>query len=427
MSEQIKQHDAAETSEHVLCHHCDLMVKIVGLHDGRKASCPRCHGKLRVVQKNANKLSAMYALGALFMLLLASCFLFVQIRINGIVVDISLTQIAKTMYQDNYRSLALLFILFVLLIPMLCLAMIALLGLNAPLPKSVKMFLLKGFSSLKHWSMAEIFLAGTLVSFVKLISYGEIGLDESFLPFCLFAVFNIRAFSLFHTENMWNDIAPAPHLEHSLKAGITGKRQGIRLCLCCFAMLPAEQKKCTRCHEKGDVRQSQSITWTLSLVLTSILLYIPANLMSIMTTVALGSSFESNIMAGVIFMWQDGAYPIAMIIFIASVLIPTLKIIALIWLCLYSKSQRFVNRKDCHRMQFVYNMIEIVGRWSMIDIFVVAVISALIRVGILMSVYPDVGAILFALVVVITMIAAMKFDSRLIWDRLTYTSSGKKG
>src|SRR5699024_7805541 len=97
------------------------------------------------------------------------------------------------------------------------------------------------------------------------------------------------------------------------------------------------------------------------------------------------------------------------------------KIIGLIWLCYYAGRRQTwqLDGKDCQRMQLIYEIIEFVGKWSMIDIFVVAVISSLIRMGQLMSVYPDVGSVLFTFVVITTMIAALKFDTRLIWDRLS--------
>jgi paraquat-inducible protein A len=120
-------------------------------------------------------------------------------------------------------------------------------------------------------------------------------------------------------------------------------------------------------------------------------------------------------MAGVILLWSDGSYPVALVIFIASIMVPSLKMLAIGWLCWDASGH---GRRDSEKMHRIYEVVEFVGRWSMIDVFVIAVLSALVRMGRLMSVYPALGALLFALVVILTMVAAMTFDPRLTWDRL---------
>ncbi|MBB1241735.1 paraquat-inducible membrane protein A, partial [Klebsiella pneumoniae] len=107
----------------------------------------------------------------------------------------------------------------------------------------------------------------------------------------------------------------------------------VRSCACCTAILPADQVRCPRCHTKGYVRRRHSLQWTLALLVTSVMLYIPANLMPIMVTEALGNKMNSTIMAGVILLWGDGSYPGAMVIFIASIMVPSLKMLAIGWLC----------------------------------------------------------------------------------------------
>lgn len=152
------------------------------------------------------------------------------------------------------------------------------------------------------------------------------------------------------------------------------------------------------------------------------LLYIPANLMPIMITEALGNKITSTIMAGVILLWSEGSYPVALVIFIASIMVPSLKMIAIGWLCWDANGQSS-NGQDSERMHKIYEVVEFVGRWSMIDVFVIAVLSALVRIGRLMNIYPAIGALLFALVVILTMFAAMTFDPRLTWDRVREKSA----
>lgn len=260
--------------------------------------------------------------------------------------------------------------------------------------------------------MAEIFLAGVLVSFVKLMAYGSIGVGSSFLPWCLFCVLQLRAFQCVDRRWLWDDIAPMPELRQPLKPGVTGIRQGLRSCSCCTAILPADEPVCPRCSTKGYVRRRNSLQWTLALLVTSIMLYLPANILPIMVTDLLGSKMPSTILAGVILLWSEGSYPVAAVIFLASIMVPTLKMIAIAWLCWDAKGH---GKRDSERMHLIYEVVEFVGRWSMIDVFVIAVLSALVRMGGLMSIYPAMGALMFALVVIMTMFSAMTFDPRLSW------------
>lgn len=165
---------------------------------------------------------------------------------------------------------------------------------------------------------------------------------------------------------------------------------------------------------KGTFGVETALQWTLALLVTSIMLYLPANILPIMVTDLLGSKVPSTILAGVILLWSEGSYPVAAVIFLASIMVPTLKMIAIAWLCWDAKGH---GKRDSERMHLIYEVVEFVGRWSMIDVFVIAVLSALVRMGGLMSIYPAMGALMFALVVIMTMFSAMTFDPRLSWDR----------
>lgn len=405
---------------HTVCRHCDLVVEIPTLIDRHAVYCPRCEGKLFTYQKSAPQYAVAYAVSALFMLALALCFSFVQINIKGIESAMSILGLPAITIYHHYDSLAAVFVLAVLLFPAMCLIITILVCSNMArwLPTRVKKQLLRIQQTISLWCMAEIFLIGVFVSFVKLISYGDLFLDESFLPFCLFVFFFIKSMNKLDRTQLWHRIMPAPEITKELITGKGALSQRIKLCECCHAVLPLRELVCPRCGVKGSARIQHSLSWTLSLLLTAALLYIPANVLSIMDTLSLGDRYPSNIMSGVIFMWQEGSYPVALIIFIASIMIPILKMIALAWLYFYSRKTESAYLDDCKRMQWVYEMVELVGRWSMIDVFVVLVISTLIQIGMLMSVFPAIGVLLFMLVVLITMGAAYKFDSRLIWDRL---------
>lgn len=403
-----------EPHEHVLCPQCDMMVAVPELEQGSKATCPRCETTLISKWRYPYRQPAAYAFSALIMLTIACLFPFVKMSAAGIENEISMFQIIEIIMGTRYSGLALFFLLFSLIIPAFCMVIIILLGLRVHLHKSIKILITRILFQMKSWCMAEIFLAGVLVSFVKLIAYGEIGIGMSFLPYCAFCMMQVRAFQCLDRHWLWNKIEDAPKINKPLIVGQTGISQNVRLCLVCTAILPAEQHECLRCHSYGSVRKKQSLQWTLALLLTSIMLYIPANVLPVMTTNALGSGLPSTIMDGVILLWEDGSFPVAMIIFIASIMVPTLKMIGIAWLCL--DSQGFGNR-DPHRMHFIYELVEYVGRWSMIDVFVITILTALVQMGQLMNIVPAQGVIFFGVVVILTMFAAMTFDPRLTWDR----------
>ncbi|CAK6494345.1 Intermembrane transport protein PqiA [Pantoea sp. Nvir] len=406
---------AAESQPWMLCPQCDLMVKLPDVPQGSRASCPRCHTVLTANWPEPRKRPTGYALAALFMLLLANLFPFITMKVAGFSSQISLLQIPQVMVSEDYSSLATLFLVFVQAIPALCMLTIILLVNRIPMPPSLRLGLARILFQLRSWGMAEIFMAGVLVSFVKLMAYGDIGLETSFWPWCLFCLLQLRAFQCVDRRWLWNQLAPMPPLPHAPEKGVSGLEQGMRSCPCCTAILAADHPDCPRCGVVAAARRRHSLQWTLALLFTSLMIYIPANLLPIMVTETLGTPYPSNIMAGVILLWSDGSYPVALVIFIASIMVPSLKMLAIGWLC-WNASGR--GQRDSERMHLIYEVVEFVGRWSMIDVFVIAVLSALVRMGQLMNVYPATGALLFALVVILTMIAAMTFDPRLTWDRV---------
>ncbi len=406
---------AAESQAWMLCPQCDLMVKLPDVPQGSRASCPCCHSVLTTNWPEPRRRPTGYALAALFMLLLANLFPFITMKVASLSSQISLLQIPKVMVSEDYSSLATLFLVFVQAIPGMCMLTIILLVNRFRLPASLRLGLARTLFQLRSWGMAEIFMASVLVSFVKLMAYGDIELETSFWPWCLFCLLQLCAFQCVDRRCLWNQIAPMPSLPHVPEKGVSGLQQDLRSCPCCTAILPADQPDCPRCGVIAAPRRKHSLQWTLALLFTSLVIYIPANLLPIMVTETLGMPYPSNIMSGVILLWSDGSYPVALVIFIASIMVPSLKMLALGWLCWNASGRGY---RDSERMHLVYEVVEFIGRWSMIDVFVIAVLSALVRMGQLMNVYPETGALLFALVVILTMIAAMTFDPRLTWDRL---------
>jgi paraquat-inducible protein A len=170
---------------------------------------------------------------------------------------------------------------------------------------------------------------------------------------------------------------------------------------------------CPRCGSTLHQRKPNSLKRTWCLVLAAIIFYIPANLLPVTVVISLGKEQADTIMSGVIYFIATGMWPIALIIFVASILVPMLKLIILTFLLITVQRKSAWRPKDRTRL---YRITEAVGRWSMVDIFVVTILVALVNLGNLATIKAGPGAMFFGAVVVITMFAAMSFDPRLIWD-----------
>ena len=170
---------------------------------------------------------------------------------------------------------------------------------------------------------------------------------------------------------------------------------------------------CDRCGAQLHHRKPNSLIRTWALLLTGMIFYVPANLMPVMRTDILGHGRDSTIMSGVIELWKSGAWDIALLIFVASVVVPCMKF--LIMFLLLTSTQRRSRWRTLERSN-LYRIVERIGYWSMLDVLVVAVLAALVQFQLLSNIEPRIGIVFFCLVVVFTMLASMSFDPRLIWD-----------
>ncbi|BAN22117.1 paraquat-inducible protein A [Caballeronia insecticola] len=215
-------------------------------------------------------------------------------------------------------------------------------------------------------------------------------------------------------------VEPAPEAHYT-----TASRANVVACHACGLVQPLartiERQRCTRCDAVVHRRHPDSIARTWALLISAAILYIPANLFPIMHTSSILGSEDDTILSGVALFWNDGDYPLAAVIFIASILVPMLKLVTLGFLVI-SVQRRSVWRP--RQRTTLFRIVEGIGRWSMLDVFVITLTIALVRFKSLAVITPGPGALAFACVVVLTMIASMQFDPRLMWDNIE--PSGKK-
>ncbi|WP_100641921.1 paraquat-inducible protein A [Alteromonas facilis] len=370
----------------LLCEHCNLRVQLPDLKHRERAMCPRCGNQLLAQRDNHTAYALAFALSALIFLSLSVPFDFLLFRASGQQHTMDLFAGLITLSENDYTSLAVITALGTLILPGLSLLGIAYLEYQYQYgePSFSNYRIHVWVNRLLPWSMAEIFLVGTLVSLIKITSMADIYFGMSFYAYIAFTV--CSAFTLLYYE-----------------------RNEVQIWLSDFYAG----------HEKPlDPQQAvYSIQRTWALLVTAVLFYVPANLLPIMHTNVLGNDEPSTIIGGVVTLWENGSYPVASVIFIASVIVPIVKMIVLAWLN-YSVQQQQSNLSGIRA--FSYRITELIGRWSMIDVFVVAILVALIQLGNTLSIYPGPAVIAFCAVVFITMLAAMTFDSRLIWYRYTH-------
>lgn len=194
---------------------------------------------------------------------------------------------------------------------------------------------------------------------------------------------------------------------------ITARDAGLVACQRCGQVHTLQTEVCARCEGALRSRDTESLQKVWAWLIAGIIAYIPANTYPMLLTSTLVERSESTIIGGVVELFEHGSWGIATIVFVASVMIPVGKFLAIIYLAMSVQRKSPDNQHERHK---AYELVEFIGRWSMIDVFVVAILSALVQLDTIATVNPGVAAMSFALSVVFTMLSAQAFDSRLIWD-----------
>ncbi|NMH59378.1 paraquat-inducible protein A [Alteromonas ponticola] len=366
----------------VSCKDCGKVSSLPTLKHKQKAVCPRCGHTLLTYRHNETQITMAMASSAVVLLVLSLLFDFLTFKLNGQHHSVDLWAALAVLVDNDYLSLAIVTGLATVILPAVLLIGIFWL-MWARMTHHYSPYLRRIYNMVMvalPWSMAEIFLVGILVSLIKITSLADIQVGPSFYTYFGFTV--TMSIALFYF-----DASQTAYWVHGKK-------------------VPTE-KPLTPHNATTSVQR----TWAL--LLTATLLYIPANTLPIMNTNVFGRNEPNTIIGGVISLWEMGSYPIAIVILVASVVVPVAKILVLAWLNFSVQSGKLSNP---HASTKYYRLVEWIGRWSMIDVFVVAILVALIQLGNTLAIYPGPAALAFCAVVFITMIAAMTFDARLIWQ-----------
>jgi paraquat-inducible protein A len=272
--------------------------------------------------------------------------------------------------------------------------------------------------------MTEVLILGLLVALVKLAHIASVVPGIALWSFGALMLSLAAASAAFDAHELWSRIAVAPTFDvvPRLKTNpphhaITGADCGLALCHECGLLVKPpphpHASSCPRCGAALHMRKPASLSRTWALLIASIVMYVPANVLPVMDTSSLFGAQKDTIMSGVVYLWVSGSWLLALIVFIASIAVPMLKILALSYLAV---STQFHSRLETMQRARIYRIVEFVGRWSMLDIYVITMLVALVQFRALATIRAGPAAIAFGAVVVLTMFAAMAFDPRLMWD-----------
>lgn len=207
---------------------------------------------------------------------------------------------------------------------------------------------------------------------------------------------------------------------------LTAHRAGLVGCRSCGRVWPVDQEICARCHARLVQPDRRSLQAVWAWLAAGMIFYVPANLYPMMRTqtfAGLQGNSEATILQGVLELIHYGNYDIAIIVFVASIIVPIGKFVTIAGLA--HVAGRPATVEDAHLRLKIYEVVEFIGRWSMIDVFVVAILAALVQLGFVASIHPGPAAVSFALSVAFTMLSAQSFDPRLIWRGLPLRSPAK--
>ncbi len=404
------------------CHDCGLLLRMRALPDGGRARCRRCGAVLYRHRSDSVGRPLALAIAALIAFVIANSFSFMSFELEGREQNSILISGVIELFRGGLWELGTVVFLLAIAIPFAKLA--ATLYVLVPLQFGSRPrhgpAVFRLVAALRPWGMTEVYLLGVLVAYVKLVDMATIEIGISLYAFAALIILMVWLEASLEPHDIWQRLSPAPPVA---APAVTGTARWTA-CHSCHLVIPvaaaasaiagdASPGACPRCGAHLHKRKPNSMGRTTALVITAAILYIPANVFPVMTVISFGSGEPDTILSGVMALLAAGMWPLALLVFFASIIVPMLKLIGLSWLLWSVRRQCKSRLRDRTRL---YRIIEQVGRWSMIDIFMLAILVSLVQLGSIATIEPGVGAISFAAVVVLTMIAAMTFDPRLIWD-----------
>ncbi|KJY94088.1 paraquat-inducible protein A [Vibrio neptunius] len=404
----------SETSHVRLCHGCELPIDTVYIEPGKSAYCPRCGSKLYRGGKPSLSGNLAIAITCLLLFIPSHFFDFISIRLFGVMIPATLPSGVFTLFEEGFVFLAILIIFCSSIAPLLVSGSV----LTAHVALKQRKFSLLKYSlytiqHLKNWVMIDVFLVSVAISCFKLQDYSDIYVGVGLYGLVLLQIATVMLVTRVSVRRYWE----AYETEHSYQF----KEKQLH-CHHCHLSQP-EGTQCVRCHKPIYHRKPRSVQMTWAYLVAATIAIFPANLIPISILITNGQRLEDTIFSGVASLVKNGMPGIAVIIFVASIVVPVAKIIGLAYLLLAIQFKR----KVFHRQRMmIYFVIRWIGRWSMMDLFVISIMMTLVDRGQILDFTPGYGAVAFGIVVVLTMLAAESVDPRLLWDNYPDTAKNNQ-
>ena len=381
---------------------------------GQKSECARC---LKVLAGSATgQIGAPLALSVASLLLLVPATIapLLLVTTYGADREAWLPSTAAAMWHDGFASLSVLIAIFSIALPYAFLGL--LIWVLSALHWRTGARVGTAFRWCKHlrpWVMVEVFVVGSFVSYSRIKAVSNVTVEVGGWALVAAGLMLLIALIQLDERTVWETLRPQRRDPKR-----TSRGDEAIACIICDLIVSRDNdgKSCPRCGARLHVRKPHSIQRTVACVIAGYLLYIPANTLPVLTTVQFGRQEHNTILSGVIELVHNDLVPLAVIVFMASIVLPLIKLFGLTWMLVATrvKSSRFL----VSRTQ-LYRTIDTIGRWSNIDIFSVGMLVAVLQFGSLTAVHSGPGLVAFAAVVIITMLATAVFDSRLMWDAVT--------
>ncbi|MGI9451264.1 MAG: paraquat-inducible protein A [Geminicoccaceae bacterium] len=411
MDEQAEQRRSTPI---IACHECGTVHRVRALQQGRTATCTVCGAALYREQSDSLERVLGLTSAALVLLVVANLLPFMTMKLEGREQPSTIMTGVLGLHEAGMWPLAALVFAAAILMPLV--KLMALLHVLLPLRFGRRAWgmatVFRWVETIHPWAMMEVFLLGVIVAYVKLADLATIELGVALFAFIGVIILMIAADLALDPREVWYQLAPQT-TDRLLDRSDPGTLMSCHGCDQLYRVSGTGHPVCSRCGADLHKRKPNSIATGWALTIAACILYIPANLLPIMTVVHFGQGAPATILGGVKLLIHAGMWPIAALVFFASVAVPVMKLICMAYLLLSVQWHSIWRPRD---RTLLYRVVEAVGRWSMVDIFMISILVALVSLGSIATIEPGAGAVAFAGVVIITMIAAMAFDPRLIWD-----------
>ena len=396
----------------VRCIECDATVSVRRPQEGEYAQCPRCHHKLQSGSHWSLKRCSLIALSILILMPFALGYPLLSLDLLGTKIDASVWKGIWKMAVEGYSYTAFMIFICAILMPVSFAILVIMLQISKLLkikPRNVLLFV--GY--IKPWVMFDVYLVALAVTMFKVREYATLEVDVYLIAFVFTALLTTLLFIKINLDDLWHDFYPD-------QKPVTKSDKPLELCTACdYTFLKEDQQYdhrhraiCPRCASLIEIPESVKLQRVWATLVAGIIMLFPANLLPISGVYLTGSLSQDTLMSGVMSFISMGSYFVAFVVFFASIFVPVSKILIMLYLL---ASVHFKWRHSIKWQMRLLHIIHFVGRWSMLDLFVLALMMSLVTRGQIINFTVGPAAFYFGAAVFLTMISTSQFDSRLIW------------